>query len=623
MVAKKIPAPVAPPKKLVPSIFNFSVKIKYAIAALLALCFYANSLPDGYVLDDEALIQQNDYVQQGFSGIGKIMTKDAFDSYYKKNQANQFLTGGRYRPLSIVLFAIEHQLWGESPFKRHVVNVLLYILCVLSIFYFLRNYLCKKLTGGEDIAFISTVLFAIHPIHTEVVANIKSSDEILSLLFIMLTFIFSVKYKETRKIKNLIFALLALFSALLAKEYALTLIFLLPLFFMLYFKEKLGKSVNSVLPYLGIALLYIIIRFASIGLPHQHGALDILYDPYQFAKPVEKIASKIFALGEYLRMLIFPYPLAADYGFAQMPYSSFLSPLVWLSILVYSSIIYSGIKLFKNGSMISFAVFFFLFNLLPVANIFLNVGTTIGERLIFHSSLGFVIISSWGIVALSKKINVSSKKWLIMGSLSILVIVCGIETINRNNDWKSNYTLFTKDVNTVPNSILVNNKAGLEYVNLSETIKDTLTSDSVAHKGISYLRNAIRIDPSDLNAYLNLGIGYSQLIEPDSAKYFWDIAKSIDSEQPNLPGFYSLLEKILLYKGKQFAERGRYPQAVHEYEMGIQVNPANADIWYFLGGTFFNIHQNDSARYAWQQTARINPNYPNVNICLGMLPKQN
>jgi protein O-mannosyl-transferase len=122
--------------------------LKIAILFLTAFCLYANSFSNEYALDDEAVIQRNEYVQKGFSGIGKILTTDAYDSYYRQTNSNQYLSGGRYRPLSMALFAIEHQLWGESPRARHFVNVLLYVLCILIIFYFLRICLFRRTLYG-------------------------------------------------------------------------------------------------------------------------------------------------------------------------------------------------------------------------------------------------------------------------------------------------------------------------------------------------------------------------------------------------------------------------------------------------------------------------------------------
>lgn len=622
MAIKKIPVQPVPQKMAGdPCVFNFPVKLKIGILFFVAFCFYANSFSNEYALDDEAVIQTNEYVQKGFSGIGKILTTDAYDSYYRQSNSNQHLSGGRYRPLSIVLFAAEHQLWGESPHKRHAVNILLYILCVLSIFYFFRNYLFRKIVYGEDISFIAALLFAIHPLHTEVVANIKSSDEILSLIFIILTFIFSIKYRETKRKTNLLIALLCLFIALFAKEYALMLLFLLPLLFMVYYREKPRKSINSALPYYGVMAVYFFIRIYFIGFPHQQRALDILNNPYLFATPLQKIASEFFILGKYLYMLFIPYPLASDYGFAQIPYHKFSSPLVWLSIIAYTAIIFWGIKLLRKKNILAFPVFFFLLNLFMVSNLFINIGATMGERLIFHSSLGFTAILSVGIVDATQRLSIAKRRLFIMIFLDLLIVLFGIETINRNKDWKNNFTLFTKDVNTVPNSVKANDNAGAQYINFSETIKDTIQSDSLTHIGLKYLYKAIRLDDSDVNGYLNLGIAYCKLTDPDSAKHFWDIAKRIYSGEPHLPGYYLLLGKIFNYTGKQFAEHGKYPESINEFEVGIQCTPLNPDLWVNLGGTFFNMHQYDSARFAWNRAEKISPDYPKLNQYLGMLPK--
>ena len=96
-------------------VFPFDFNIKLVILAVLSLVLYVNTLGNQYCLDDGIVIEKNMYVQQGFAGIPKIMTTDAYDSYYKEMNAGQQLSGGRYRPLSEVIFAIEHAIFNESP----------------------------------------------------------------------------------------------------------------------------------------------------------------------------------------------------------------------------------------------------------------------------------------------------------------------------------------------------------------------------------------------------------------------------------------------------------------------------------------------------------------------------
>ncbi|MCE9537844.1 MAG: hypothetical protein K8R85_01320 [Bacteroidetes bacterium] len=168
-----------------------SFKIQALILVVLGFILYSNSFTNEYALDDGIVIQKNDYVQRGIRGIPKILSTDAYDSFYRQMHAKQQLSGGRYRPLSVVTFAIEQELFGskekekpaeDAAFIRHVLNVVFYIISILVLLYFLRNFIFKE---NPLIAFIACLIFLIHPIHTEVVANVKSRDEILSFLFII------------------------------------------------------------------------------------------------------------------------------------------------------------------------------------------------------------------------------------------------------------------------------------------------------------------------------------------------------------------------------------------------------------------------------------------------------
>src|ERR1700677_691549 len=241
------------------SLFSFSFRTKCIILCSVCFLFYANSILNKYALDDELTILSNSFVQKGISGIPKILTNDSYASFYEDwgGDPTKQLSGGRYRPLSEIVFAIEQQFFGGSdilPYVRHFVNILAYMACVIAIFYFLEKFLFKKIAWGSDIAFFATFLFAIHPIHTEVVANIKSLDEILSILFIMLTFIYGLKYLQDKKSKHLAFALASYLLALLSKEYAVTLLFFVPFLFYLLMDKKPVQAIMATMPYVGVVV---------------------------------------------------------------------------------------------------------------------------------------------------------------------------------------------------------------------------------------------------------------------------------------------------------------------------------------------------------------------------------
>lgn len=97
-------------------IFNFSLRTKYIFLALTGLLFYANTILNKYAMDDNLIILNNAYVQMGFSGIPRILTSDSYTSFYAHSGgvSSGLLSGGRFRPLSEIVFAIEQQLFHKS-----------------------------------------------------------------------------------------------------------------------------------------------------------------------------------------------------------------------------------------------------------------------------------------------------------------------------------------------------------------------------------------------------------------------------------------------------------------------------------------------------------------------------
>ena len=608
-MAKKIkknnpaPSPAAPAKQVkeeVKKVISVDTRfpawlsdfrIQAAIVAILAFVFYCNSFNNEFALDDTIVIIKNEYVTEGFSGIKSIMTKDAFDSYYRQNNSQNQLAGGRYRPLSIVTFAIEQQFLGtdsvstgdgpgdglsfemKSPREkkllhdmhvRHVVNVLLYMVSVVVLLYFLRFIVFRN---NMVMALIATVLFTIHPLHTEVVANVKSRDEILSLLFICLTFIYAFKYQEEQKKWMLGASLVCYLLAFLSKEYAITVMLLLPLSLHLFNKYPIGKSIKATLPYIAVIVVYILLRLQVITPANPDSDFDILNNPYALATPVEKIATEIATTLNYLKLLIFPHPLSVDYAYKTIAYKTFTHPLVWLSILVHVAIIRGLFYYYKRNSIVCFGIAFYLFHLLLICNLIFNIGATMGERLIYHSSVGFAIVVAYLLVKGVEKIKLEmAGKAALAAFMTIVIVLSGFKTIERNANWKNDDVLFNHDINTVPNSALVNSNVGYSYLNRAETEKDSVKKKQLLHKAIGYYDKAISIHTTFVSSYMNRGIAYFYLNEPDSAKYNYDM---VIKYYPN----YAKIHEIYYNLGVNFYFHKRIPEAIEIWKKVVKMKP--------------------------------------------------
>ena len=240
-ISKEVAIPLLELEQKVSGSFINNKTLQLAILLLISFGFYCNTILHEYALDDVIVITKNNFTLKGFSGIYDLITKDTFDGY---TTVKDLVAGGRYRPLSVVTFALEIGLFGlNHPAISHFINVLLYCSVVLMLFVFLDRFLFKKLIL---LSFVTTLIFAIHPIHTEVVANIKSRDELMALLLTLISLYLFFTYLLNRKRKKyLIFSLIAFFLSLLSKENAVTFLAIIPLMLYFFYNKNLSSLIMN------------------------------------------------------------------------------------------------------------------------------------------------------------------------------------------------------------------------------------------------------------------------------------------------------------------------------------------------------------------------------------------
>ncbi len=627
------PPVIAPAKPL--SILDF--KVQAIIVSALAFILYFNSFFNEVAHDDGIVIVKNEYVQEGFAGIPKIFSRDAYDSYYRQlNTINQ-LSGGRYRPLSIVTFAVEQQFLGAVPQEkmdsvlkknvaygvhgpdeqklihdmhiRHIFNVMWYMACVVILLYFLRYIIFPD---SPLMALIATVIFAVHPIHTEVVANVKSRDEIMSLMLICLTFIFAFRYQDDKKNKGMLWASLSCyFLAFLSKEYAITLVALLPLSLYLFRGYSVKKSIMAFLPYFLVIGAYMAVRFSVVEPPGDNADTEVLNNPYVYASVAEKLATEISTTLNYLKLLIFPHPLSADYSYNSIPYKDFSAISVWLSLIVHIGLLVAMVIFIVRRHVLGFAIAFYMFHLAMVCNIIFDIGATMGERLIFHSSVGFAIAVAYFLVRGAEKINPEPARLKVLaGLVGIIVLLSAFKTIPRNAAWKNDATLFEEDLKTQPNSVLVNANVAAAYITQADFETAEAARRQKLQKAITLLDHALEIHPKFVAAYLNRGIAWYKLDSIDRAKPNFDAVKQLYPTYPTLPAMYKLLGDFYMKKAWiNYGKAGLYPEAIAELKKGIAVDSLNPELWYNLGGALYSNRQLPDAIDAWKTALKLKPDY--------------
>jgi len=346
------------------------------VAAVFAAVLYLNTLNHGYVLDDYSAITINQYVQEGFAGIPKLLTVDFW--HFSNMQL------GYYRPLSLITFAIEHQFAGVAPGLSHSVNVFLFALTSFLVF-----LLAGRLFSGSYILFPLAVslLFAAHPIHTEVIDNLKGRDELLSFLNTVAMLYVAIWYLDTRKTRRLILALLFFYFALLSKESAMIGIVLLPLVFYYTHPGSWWKLCRNVLPYLAILIFFLIQKRLALGPDPAVIPNDIVNYPYR--EEAVKLPTMFLMFLFSIRMLVFPYPLRYDYSYNQIPAAEWNSVWALIGLALFISLLIITLIQLKKRNRSGLILGFFFITMVPLLAFIILRGGIFAERNLFAPSLAF------------------------------------------------------------------------------------------------------------------------------------------------------------------------------------------------------------------------------------------
>lgn len=220
---------------------SFFTKNKLLVALLgIVFLVFANTLLNDYSMDDEIVTIHHPLTSKGISAIPEILKSP----YFKAD-----IYSYEYRPVVHISFAIEHQFFGESAGMSHFVNLVLYLILIAVSFSLLKQLFPL---ANEYILGVVTLLFALHPTHTEVVASIKNRDEIFALLFTFLAFKEAIKFSLTKQWWR-IFTMLLLFNlAMGSKVTVLPFVVVIPLSVIVLLKQQ--HNVKPLLVTLGLAL---------------------------------------------------------------------------------------------------------------------------------------------------------------------------------------------------------------------------------------------------------------------------------------------------------------------------------------------------------------------------------
>jgi tetratricopeptide (TPR) repeat protein len=613
-------------------------KLSLYIVAV-AFLLYGNSVMNTYSLDDEFVTVTNPeqpetpnhkLVSQGFAGIPKI-----FASRLVEQQGESF----GYRPVVVVSYAVEYQFFGANPHISHIINVLLYALTGIVLFYLLLKLLPKY---NYVFPLLVVLVFMAHPLHTEIVNSLKGRDELLFFLFGLVATVLYFKYYDTGKLKYVGWALLFMFLAYLSKRTILAFFGVIPL--MIYFfravdKKKIFIIVGSMVSIVVLSVLFKKGMVPGVGSNTDSYVENPLFMGSSFA---DRIPVAIDTYWQYLQLMLFPIYLSFYYGFDYIPIAEWGSVTVWISLVIHLGMVAFAIYKIKEKHILSFAILLYMGVLFGFSNLPFPIVGIIGERFTYIATLGFSIAVVYLIFTLSKlnfKAEIAKVK-LPAKVMAVLLVVLGFYTIRvwtRNGDWKDKITLYRNDIVHMDNSARGHFMLANELVYLSqtkpqeygpetvdETIKhlkrsveiypkyivplNNLGQLLIAHKGEfaaakHYLKMALAVDSTHHFANYNLGDAYVRQQNVDSAEYYFSRAIDFGAEFPNV--FISL--------NFIYAAQKDNLKIKELNQKAVQLFPENYQFYIFLGNALFAEQDYQGSLQAFETGSRLGYNLLDVN----------
>ncbi len=616
---------------------------------LFAILLYANTFNHGWVLDDNFLFKANKYVTAGISGFKDILLNHSQDG------ANFLPETFQYRPVSQLLFALEWEISPDNTVFYHVMNVIWNAVGSLLLYLLLRMMFWQK---SWLYSLIITLIFTANPMHTEVVANIKSRDELCYFVFLLLAIISALKYFENKRKVNLLWLFVCYTLAFFSKESAITALVAIPLFMYFFGKQndrlsektkniKGSKSAKSnsqkqsvlksyfiVIGLISLSVIfYLLVRYYVLNVRHDYYSSYVTLMQNFLADQTLDIrwGSAVWLMGKYLLLAFVPYQQSCDYSFAQLPYVGLWDWRFLLVFLLYfGMLIYVIYSLFvkKEKSVFVFGILFWVVTMSIYSNTVCLIGSSFADRFLFVPILATAIVFVevlWRIFKINnEKFEKSAKSLSMIGLLLVMIGLFSAKTVVRAGDWKDSFSLYSTDAPKVTNSARIKYYLGDAYrdISLQNENVDSVVFVENMRKAISIYKEGIRINENYSDCYERLGFCYLRLDSyypdknyGDSSIYYLD--KSIELFE---------YEPVVYFNRAEIAyNKGDYEMAKKCYSRVIDLDSEVYDSYFKVANTYYELGIYDTAiMYYIAETERDSTRseiFYNMGFCYSELSK--
>lgn len=558
---------------------------------ICAFLVYANTLNHQYACDDNMYTFENGAVQKGFAGIPELISAGSLKSWNGSNVAY-------YRPLTLITFAIEKAVFGKSPGAGHLISVFLYaILCVV-----IYRYL--KLLFHSYPAYLSAIaamLFVFHPLHTEVVANIKSRDEILCMLFGILTLKYAYQYRLSNVKSYLAKSGISFFLCIMSKENGYL---YLPLLIVIeYFTSTTNWKyiIKLSLHFVAIAVVGIVMRSLALDSLQLGNNIQVMDNSLMAAHTTgEWYATAFVILLHGMKLLVLPVTLSWDYSFNQFPIVNWSNITAIISLLIHLVLLGFAIYGIRKKSMYSLVIFFYFITSFLTSNLLLKTGATFGERFLFAPSLAFCMILPLLILQLTKSVMLKGyqhpdKKITVF--FVLIIVIYSVKTFSRNRDWKNDFTLHASGIVTAPNSAWSHFTFARDNGKIAMNATDEFNRKAAADIAISEYKKSMDIYPGLNHGYYEMAVLYNAIGQVQKAMEMY-------KQEIQLNPSYS--SAIVNYAVTAYAVKN-YDLAIEQFNNVLKLRPDEIKIYMGLGASYAGAKRNKEAAEVFERGLKVDP----------------
>lgn len=516
-----------------------------------------------------------------------------------------------YHPITMLSLALNYQLSGADAFGYHLVNLLLHLFNVGLVFYFV--WLLSK--GKKWVAFITAILFGIHPMHVESVAWIAERKDVLYAFFFLIGLISYLQYRVKKTTRLYAFTFLWFLLSVLSKPAAV--VFPVVLILLDYWRYEQSNSRRKkwnwqkiIVPKIPFFIVSLIMGIVTIY-TQSHKAIAGI-DTFTF---LQKFLFVCYGFVMYIIKAIIPFKLSAFYPYPNLKTAV---PMVFNFMPIAAMFIIAAIWYSRRYTkIVVLGTAFFLINIVLVLQ-FISVGAAImADRYTYIPYIGIFIILGYGFDRFMRQAKTKNTVALIA---ALYISILSFLTYERTKIWDNDEIIWTDAIEKYPNSIVaLNNRAA--YYNDSEQVDKALSDfnrvlqlnpkyfNSLVGRSSVYRKTgefekalkdakaAIAIDKTDERPYITMGGVYFQQQQYSESLKNIDIALSINPK--NTDG--------VLNKGILLSIEGDFQASVPFFTQHIQLRPDDARAYFYRGISHHNLQKNQAAIKDFNKALRLEP----------------